>query len=1204
MNNYVNNQAQQQLEQLQNYQKQISGEPVRVYPFKIVSGINYLSNRGLGSIGTNPGSTITNEIQETQTNIPYGGFSGLNPIYSGNRPIIAYWFGVVNATFNKDGTITQTINATQNQDGTFTPNQFANPLTAKSVADGVSGKEKWVDCEVQYPWKEVGVIDFSNSTSQSRKETLDNVEVGTYETTYHYSVFSNDWYPTYQEMNEFIYFVVDYRYPCPFALRIISITPHFLPNGAFQWCDIEFESINQYFNTSSRSIMTYVKFAAPNDAYAFPQEVVIDGERRTIINSNFLFPSTAGVSSICVKNNSLVAQLGTLLYGVPFVSYTFNDGVISRTLGIERYLIPFEFEAPINDNVVNKHSLVHSSYSLAMNMVVVSEQLWGSWKQTKEIYNPIQNFTYQGGLAFAGATNPNKPFDNQALYSSISKILNPDNQTYLQNQIFESLSPSKNGWYSWGSCNLQAVIFSNRMNLPLDILQSEAWQTFTTSGQEQANYGIGFFLPNNSCTFDFRQQRLTWAIAYNLIPTSIVNNLLSGIADIFTLGYTPNTTNTSEIGFLASLANIQGSYIAPNVAWTLNSMSYRYTHMLEINYKDGIVYTNANRGHGGFLNSIANWLSGIADKIIGYVPGDVQFFMNTAARTYNLFIPSSLLPLFQQYLDPSASNYNAVPLDIFNNSYDNNTAVGQLQYMSGYQFSLTDQYYNFNNTIYTTVGWGRLTSTSDMVAISGDNLVSGNSNGQTLNEAWVAPSNSFMFFETPTGPSASSFIINEANIKQLGQSNLHITYLNNVQGKEISVGEEWVVNNAKVMKNNSYIENDFDYRVYDEYNTSFASNEKPFIDLEYAPTYSKAPELTESIYTLPSGQTQGWFSTNSKSLLQGIVINSSNADYWTSNTEPWFYNNYSDSVITQNQIEYPYAFGCSGQFQGANNPFGNWNENEPWSMTPVSSSCINSFQCQTNQFYYENNFFSDKVNNTQWIAKAHASSTANTNGYLNASEVVINNLYSALNAGAWFTQVGGAMLWGNMLFFSQNVIYVLHHLVFNISYLLSNVQWEYRLNKNYKNIPCLVPENWSNEQIDNFVKSFSPNQYMDVGFVDENNNLFTFSQSNTTIQYPFNVYAYNKNETGTWDLSGITGSNMNPYSYMLQTFFNGGGVIAMESYQVDNVWTTANFNAGNGYGNNDVKVLPWAGETQTPPTKAPFNYKNKKYNIIMIAIKN
>ena len=64
-------------------------------------------------------------------------------------------------------------------------------------------------------------------------------------------------------------------------------------------------------------------------------------------------------------------------------------------------------------------------------------------------------------------------------------------------------------------------------------------------------------------------------------------------------------------------------------------------------------------------------MSGIADKIVGYTPGVARFFMNTAARTYNLFIPSSLLPLFQQYLDPnSKTNYNAVPLDIFNNSYE------------------------------------------------------------------------------------------------------------------------------------------------------------------------------------------------------------------------------------------------------------------------------------------------------------------------------------------------------------------------------------------------------------------------------------------------------------------------------------------------------------------------------------------------------
>jgi hypothetical protein len=78
--------------------------------------------------------------------------------------------------------------------------------------------------------------------------------------------------------------------------------------------------------------------------------------------------------------------------------------------------------------------------------------------------------------------------------------------------------------------------------------------------------------------------------------------------------------------------------------------------------------------------------------------------MNTAARTYNMFIPSSLLPLFQAYLDPSSSEYNAIPLDIFNNSYDNNTAVGQLQYLSGYQFSLTDSYVAQDGNIYDTSG--------------------------------------------------------------------------------------------------------------------------------------------------------------------------------------------------------------------------------------------------------------------------------------------------------------------------------------------------------------------------------------------------------------------------------------------------------------------------------------------------------------------
>ncbi|MBR4485811.1 hypothetical protein IKS57_00300 [bacterium] len=111
MNNYTLNQAQQQLEQLQNYQQQIAGEPVRVYPFKIVSGLNYLSNRGLSDIGTNPGNSYVNSTQTMTTNIQYGAYSDLSLIYSGNRPIVCYWFGLINAVCNADGSITETINA-------------------------------------------------------------------------------------------------------------------------------------------------------------------------------------------------------------------------------------------------------------------------------------------------------------------------------------------------------------------------------------------------------------------------------------------------------------------------------------------------------------------------------------------------------------------------------------------------------------------------------------------------------------------------------------------------------------------------------------------------------------------------------------------------------------------------------------------------------------------------------------------------------------------------------------------------------------------------------------------------------------------------------------------------------------------------------------------------------------------------------------
>jgi hypothetical protein len=90
MNNYVNNQARANTTNIQNDVEQVQGQPIRVYPFKIVSGLNYLSNRGLSDVNTNPGQSYPNMEQGTITNIDYGAYTDLSLIYSGNRPIIAY----------------------------------------------------------------------------------------------------------------------------------------------------------------------------------------------------------------------------------------------------------------------------------------------------------------------------------------------------------------------------------------------------------------------------------------------------------------------------------------------------------------------------------------------------------------------------------------------------------------------------------------------------------------------------------------------------------------------------------------------------------------------------------------------------------------------------------------------------------------------------------------------------------------------------------------------------------------------------------------------------------------------------------------------------------------------------------------------------------------------------------------------------------
>lgn len=867
---------------LQQQTKHIQGQPVRVYPFKVVSGLSYFTNRGQEPLGTNIGASYT-DADNTGHTSDLGAFSGITTMFSGSKPLIAYWFGVVQCECGVSYTDPITHNTVKNQIHTWLN---ANPLN--------NGYQEWeplpflnpITQKVEPPWKEVGITGYSISNGKVQHgETLDNLKIACYETVYTYTVYTNDWVPTFQEMNEFVYFILDVRCPCPIALRIDTVEPHYDELGVLQDCQITFESVNQYFNQNGRNVLTYVKFGAVGDGYAFPQEKIIGGQCQTTINMQLLKPAHGGVSSIAIKNNSLTGQFGGLIYGHPYVEFNTEYGVpnrLERYCDPDRYLLPYKFETPIKDKIDVASEIVHDSYDIMMNMLLVNEQIWGSWRNCKQNYNMTQNFTFQGGLAFDDPVNPNT---NNVLYGAQDSLLNGNSQynTWTSNNPDHTMLGE-----GYGSKNLGVVMQSNAVGYSLMDLCDD---TKIWTNQSNGSTGAGFCLPTSS-VWDYRGTYLTSAQTNNPIAktadmltlgaVSLVNNWF----DLYySSGFQPPSEVSSEILALTNASGLSSFCLAQDW-YVLNSFSMINTHQLEINYRDGIVHTNQDQGENQWYNQIQDWFAGIADMFMGYVPGYADFFLNTYTRTYSLMIPHSLAPLCNQYMNPTNGVYNAIPLDIFANTNDNNTSVGQLKYMSGYQFSLTDQFI-------TKTPLGTQVSTAQMRSLSNPNKVQlqyFDENTSKWNDAIIQQGgdyynlnvnqNSLLLYKTTTAPlEGDTYVIDEVNIKQLGISNLHISYyLKDDKGVYNTVGEEWIENTAKMMNNTSYIDNDISYYVYDSYNTSVATNAEPYVSLQYPASPTFTPEQWQQIKQETHGDVSAgfhWYGVNSSNNVKGVNFSTS-----------------------------------------------------------------------------------------------------------------------------------------------------------------------------------------------------------------------------------------------------------------------------------------------------------------------------------------
>ena len=966
---------------VQQQTKHIEGQPVRVYPFKIVSGLSYFTNRGQKPLGSSPGATsiAPDNTAKTSTIDPYGAYTGMTTMFSGAKPIMCYWFGVVNCTIGEDengnnasNKITTKLNASV-LDPSLNNIPVGQPLPVDAFFTPDTFKNPFNNNQPEYPWKELGLEGFSvGAGKEQHSETLDNLKVACYDTTYDYTMYSTSWVPNFQEINEFVYFIIDRRCACPLALRITSIEPHYDAVGILQDCTICFSSVNQYYNSAGRNVLTYVKFGAVGDGYAFPKEILYANQNdenavpslQTIIDPQLLNNSMGGVNQVEVKNNSLTGQFGALIYGhpyVPFYAQLDDTGklVITKTTYQDDYLIPWRFTPPCTDLIDVSSETVHSIYDLAMNMLVINEQIWKNWKSTKEFYNVTQNFTFQGGLAFDDPTASQQQVQNPQTgsYSEewISSLLGSEANVYRQtfgtaqyNTWVANAPGLKNlGDKGYGSQNIATVMLSNANGTPLDVLSdpNHTWN-LTLS----ANTSIsGFALPQTA-VFDFRGTGFTAGTFDSTVLGTLTSggtNALKAVGTAFQFldkcldtyyanGFQPNSNSASETYSIQNMSAGPTGSMLPQTFFALNSWSMINVHQLEINYRDGIVYTNQDQGHNGIINDMLDKVGGLADKWLGYTPGYANFFMNTYTRTYNLLLPHMITMLAEQYINPTDAVYNTIPLDIFANTNDNNTSVGQLKYMSGYQMILTNWFNakslqgNQNITYLaettTQMRSPRITnddgslatryvnpqSSSSSVPNAYSYFTGANTNNQpvgfttstnTTPTPLAMPYNSLSFFQSPaepldaTLPGHISYVIDEINVKQLGISNIHITYWKEVPTQESlltatpgqayakvnlqSVGEEWLENTAKMMNNTSYIDNDIDYYVYDDYNTQVKDNSEPYLAFQFPadPIYNVGKSTQKQQASLSPGVHVIKPSTNSNVLGVNFTDNTTNQVY-------------------------------------------------------------------------------------------------------------------------------------------------------------------------------------------------------------------------------------------------------------------------------------------------------------------------------------
>lgn len=206
------------LGQLDNFYQPI-GSVVNVYKFRKVSGSIYLTRFG-----------------EKELEVDVNDYNQTFEVYTGKEPVVVVW------------------------EGSF---------------------KSWVDEQTDKIIKQYSVGEYEQCYLNEAQNIQNfNENINLYGKDYVMSMIKNNislqsttWNPDENDMRDYLYVILDKKTKCIKWLEITSITPVFNEEtNNLQYVDINFETINNKYTKTGKSILDFIQLGAIGEGYAFPTE--------------------------------------------------------------------------------------------------------------------------------------------------------------------------------------------------------------------------------------------------------------------------------------------------------------------------------------------------------------------------------------------------------------------------------------------------------------------------------------------------------------------------------------------------------------------------------------------------------------------------------------------------------------------------------------------------------------------------------------------------------------------------------------------------------------------------------------------------------------------------------------------------------------------------------------------------------------------